>query len=242
MSYSIQDPRDCLNSNNCDGCPEFTIKQHDTRPAFKVDILDCEQPIDLSDLVIEASMWANAKLKTAITPASMTISFADNRGFEQINTDTIIQIGDGRLFERMLIDTINEEAKTVTVFRAQMSTGAYNWKKGTKIKLLRFLNNPAVGELEYQDIENLDGTTQKDQLVRSTLSYEFKTGDTCMAGCYYLEFKIIKMNYELPDTDPVLISQIDYHCDNGTYVEWVRRFPSDREGFNIEVFGSPTAE
>jgi hypothetical protein len=242
MIYSIQNQSDCPSSDNCNECPEFTIKQHDTRPVFKVDVSDCDQPIDLTDLVIEASMWTGSKLKTAITGASTTISFADNIGFEQINTDTIIQIGNGRLFERMLIEKINEESKTVDVFRGQLNTGSYNWKKGTKIKLLRFLNNHAVGEMEYQDIENLDSTVTKDQLVRSTLIYEFKPGNTCMAGCYVIEFKIMKMNYDLLSSDPVLISQIDYHCDNGAYVEWVRRFPSDREGFNIEVFGSPTAE
>lgn len=221
-------------------CADFIIKRHDTRPFFKVDVTDCDNPIDLTNLVIEASMWANAKLKTNITTLSTTLSFADNIGFEQMNLDTIIQIGDGRLFERMLIDSIDEENKTVTVFRGQLNTGIYNWKKGTKIKLLRFLNNPAIGELVYEDIEQLDGGVLEHQLVRSTLVYEWKPGDTCMAGKYWFEFKIMGMLLE--DNTTPTASQINYHCDLGQNVAWARRFPNDREGFLIEVFDSPTAE
>lgn len=231
---------------DCNGvptdCADFIIKRHDTRPVFKVDVTDCDNPIDLTDLVIEASMWANAKLKTNITTLTSTFAFADNIGFEQMNLDTIIQVGDGRLFERMLIDSIDEENKTVTVFRGQLNTGIYNWKKGTKVKLLRFLNSPAVGELAYEDIDQLDGTILEHQLVRSTLIYEWKPGDTCMAGKYWFEFKIMALLLNGETNPTTNISQIDYHCDIGTNVDWVRRFPNNREGFLIEVFDSPTAE
>lgn len=224
------------------GCADFTIKRHDTRPIFKVDITDCDEPIDLTDLIIEASLWCNAKLKTSITTISTTISFADNIGFEQINTDTIIQIGAGRAFERMLIQSIDEESKTVTVIRGQLDTQIYNWKKGAIIKLLRFLNNSAVGEIVYDNVEQMDGSIIEHQLIRSTLTYEWKPGDTCMTGKYFLELKILKMLLE--DNTPISsgISNTNYHCALGAYVDWVRRFPSDREGFLIEIFDSPTAE
>jgi hypothetical protein len=222
-------------------CADFTIKRHDTRPFFKVDITDCDNPIDLTNLVVEASMWTNAKLKTSLTTLTTTISFADNIGFEQINLDTIIQVGLGRAFERMLITSIDEEAKTVTVLRGQFDTEIYNWKKGTAVRLLRFLNNPAVGELEYADVEQLDGMVLKNQLIRSTLVYEWKPGDTCMAGKFFLEFKILGMTAE-PTPISSNVSTINYHCGLGTNVAWARRFPSAREGFLIEVFDSPTAE
>jgi hypothetical protein len=221
-------------------CPDFIIKRHDTRPVFKVDVTDCDQPIDLTDLVIEASMWTNAKLKANITTLTSVISFADNIGFEQINLDTIIQVGGGRAFERMLVESIDETAKTITVLRGQMDTNIYSWKKGTPIKLLRFLNNPATGELEYQDIEQLDGTTLNDQLVRSTLIYQWAANDTCLAGKYYLEFKVMQMG--LLDNTVVPSNVPNYHCNLGANVLWARRFPSDKEGFLIEVFDSPTAE
>lgn len=230
---------------DCNGfpvvCADFVIKRHDTKPVFKVDITDCDDPIDLTDLVIEASMWCNAKLKSALTTLTTTISFADNIGFEQLNTDTIIQVGEGRAFERMLIESIDEEAKTVTVIRGQLDTNVYNWKKGTGVKILRFLNNTAVGELKYEDIEQMDGTILTDQLVRSTLVYEWRPGDTCMAGKYFLEFKVLSM---LLEDEPASsqISSVNYHCGLGTSVEWARRFPNNKEGFIIEVFDSPTAE
>lgn len=238
INYSNQTEYDC--HGNILACADFTIKRHDTKPVFKVDITDCDQPIDLTDLVIEASMWTNAKLKANITTLTTVISFADSVGFEQINLDTIIQLGSGRAFERMLVESIDEEAKTVTVLRGQMDTQIYNWKKGTSIKLLRFLNNPAVGELEYQDIEQLDGTTLTNQLVRSTLIYQWLPDDTCLSGKYFLEFKIMEMG--LVDTTVIPSNVPNYHCGLGTNVLWARRFPSDKEGFLIEIFDSPTAE
>jgi hypothetical protein len=223
-------------------CADFTIKRHDTRPVFKVDITDCDLPIDLTNLVVEASMWTNAKLKTSLTTLSSTISFADNIGFEQINLDTIIQVGEGRAFERMLIQNIDEEAKTVSVLRGQLDTNVYSWKKGVTVKLLRFLNNPAIGELEYKDVEQLDGTITENQLVRSTLVYEWLPGDTCMAGKYFLEFKVLSMTDNNSTPVPSQNTTVNYHCDLGANVEWARRFPNNREGFVIEVFDSPTAE
>ena len=223
-------------------CADFTIKRHDTRPVFKVDITDCDAPIDLTDLVVEVSMWTNSKLKTTLTTLTSTISFADNIGFEQINLDTIIQVGEGRAFERMLIQSIDEEAKTVSVLRGQMNTNVYNWKKGTSIKLLRFLNNPGIGELEYSNVEQLDGTVINNQLVRSTLIYEWLPGDTCMAGKYFLEFKLLSILLTTPTPTPSEATTVNYHCDLGTNVEWARRFPNNKAGFVIEVFDSPTAE
>lgn len=248
INYNCSSNQSCSNQGYCypetPVCPDFTIKQHDTRPAFKVDITDCDVPIDLTDLVVEASMWCNAKLKINIDANTNTISFADAIGFEQINTDTIIQIGNGRLFERMLISQINDVDKTVTVLRGQLNTGAYTWKKGTAIKLLRFLNNPAIGELQYENIEQIDGSVLENQLTRSTLVYEWLQGDTCMCGQFFLEFKLISVSpIETNDSDNGSgISQINYHCDNGANVSWVRRFPNNAEGFLIQVLGSPTAE
>jgi hypothetical protein len=38
------------------------------------------------------------------------------------------------------------------------------------------------------------------------------------------------------------ITNPNYHCGLGAGVLWARRFPSDREGFLINIFDSPTAE
>jgi hypothetical protein len=207
MTYSCFYNGDPSNSYACDpnnivydcagvpiNCPNFVIKQHDTRPAFQVDITDCNAPVDLQGLVIEASMWANAKLKCNITAETTVLQFADNVGFQQMNYDTIIQVGDGRYFERMLISEINDVANTVTVYRGQMDTTAVPWKKGTNIKLIRFLNAPALGELVYENVETMEGTVIPNVLTRSTLIYEWNASDTCMSGLYLFEFKILKMD------------------------------------------------
>jgi hypothetical protein len=238
INYSNQIQYDCHGVPV--DCADFTIKRHDTRPVFKVDVTDCEQPINLTNLVVEASMWVNAKLKSNITTLTSTIQFADNIGFEQINMDTIIQVGNGRAFERMLVESIDEENKTVNVFRGQMNTEIYSWKKGTGIRLLRFLNNSAIGEMEFQDIEQLDGTTLENQLIRSTLIYEWMPDDTCLSGKYFLEFKLLEICATAPA--PIASNVPNYHCYLGDNVCWARRFPNDREGFLIEVLDSPTAE
>jgi hypothetical protein len=231
---------------DCNGmpldCPDFTIKRHDTKPVFKVDVTDCDAPIDLTGLVIEASMWLNTKIKSAMTTLTSAIQFADNIGFEQINENTIIQIGDNRKFERMLVDYIDEENKTVYVFRGQLGTNIYTWKKGSCVKLLRFLNNTAEAELEYQDVTNLDGTVEENVLVRSTLIYQWLPEDTCFWGKYYLEFKVMEVDGSTVDPGEVASGMPNYHCNLGAGVVWTRRFPSNKEGFLIEVFNSPSAE
>jgi hypothetical protein len=232
-----QDPMDCNFSNRCS---DFAIKQHDTRPFFKVDVTECDQPIDLTGLVVEASMWFCTKLKTAITPTTTAIQFADNKGFDRINSNTIIQIGENRKFERMLVDSIDESNNIINVFRGQLGTTALSWSKGKTLKLIRFLNSPAVAELEYQDVTNLDETVEKNVLVRSTLVYEWKPEDTCFSGKYLLEFKVLQLSTTTTTSTPPP-SPID-HCSLGWGVEWARRFPSDKDGFLIEILGSPTSE
>ena len=238
INYSSQIQYDCHGVPV--DCADFTIKRHDTRPVFKVDITDCDQPINLTNLVVEVSMWVNAKLKLNITNLTSTIQFADNIGFEQINLETIIQVGVGRAFERMLVESIDEENKTVTVFRGQMNTEVYNWKKGTSIRLLRFLNNSALGEMEFQDVEQLDGNVLDNQLIRSTLIYAWMSDDTCLSGKYFLEFKLLETYVTV--SPPVASNVPNYHCYLGDNVLWARRFPNDKEGFLIEVLDSPTAE
>ena len=71
INYSSQIQYDCHGVPV--DCADFTIKRHDTRPVFKVDITDCDQPINLTNLVVEVSMWVNAKLKLNITNLTSTI-------------------------------------------------------------------------------------------------------------------------------------------------------------------------
>ena len=50
-----------------DRCPDFLIRRHDTKPALKVSVADCDGPLDLSGLILEVNMWAKGKLKKSIT-------------------------------------------------------------------------------------------------------------------------------------------------------------------------------
>ena len=54
------------------------------KPEFKVEIDDCGEPWDLTDLVVEASMWCTSKLRYAMTIDQDYLQLADNIGFEKI--------------------------------------------------------------------------------------------------------------------------------------------------------------
>jgi hypothetical protein len=55
-----------------------------------------------------------------------------------------------------------------------------------------------------------------------------------------LEFKVLQLSTTTTTSTPPP-SPID-HCSLGWGVEWARRFPSDKDGFLIEILGSPTSE
>ena len=240
-----------LTSTNC-GCntaiaemPIYVVKQHSNYPPFKVDVTDCNQePYDVKDLVVEAAMWTNAKLKTALTASDIYIKFADNIGYDSVGPNSILHVSNGRDFERMTIVGFDDVNKAIQVNRGACDTVARPWTKGTPIKILRFFNSPASSELVYYDRENIDGTKTKNVLQRSTLIYDWKPEDVCFVGKYYFEFKVLKMNLltNLDDFNIISKNDINYHCELGVGVEWARRFPNDKEGFVIEVTASPTAE
>ena len=244
----------CVDQFNCSDavCPDFKIRRNDNKPDFKVKVEDCDGPLDLTDLVLEASMWANGKLKTALASSTDYISLADNIGFNQIMIGDVIVMDRPRQTEHMLVTAFDEDNYFVQVQRGYHGTPAQNWKKGHPLKIIKFMNVQAATEMILEDIINLDGTTTADVLTSSFLVYNWQPNDTCLPGCYKLEFKLMKMtaglwkdsvglasNVTPSFTDPSLI---DYQCGLPTGVEWIRRFPSDSEGYNIRIYDTPTSE
>lgn len=341
----------CVDKFGCsDVCPDFTIKRHDTQPAFKIKLDDCDGPVDLRGLVLEANMWANGRLKKAITTADTHFRLADDIGFEQAMVGDVIIMNRVRRPEHMLVLGFDETNKFIQVQRGYNATTPSTWKKGTKLKIFRTLDAAAVTETILEDIEQVDGTTDTGVLTQSFLVYEWKAEDVCLPGCYWLEFKLLKMidltlyspgnkwcgpthtesggffytgtvmtdssmllsfdsvnnEFDLPapsevwtgakhlqpddnyytgtvhNDGSVILSRTgipsddnlcytasgnvvlsvanintisivpsftgagllpkDYGCILGVGVEWVRRFPSESEGFLIKIIDSPTAE
>jgi len=252
-------PCGSTSSSNCpskDGCPQnrcpdFTIKRHDTKPDFKVSVSDCDGPLDLSatNLIAEVNMWALAKLKSNITAEDEYFPLANNVGFEQIMVGDILVMDRVRLPEKMLVTAFDETNKLVKVERAYGGTTASDWKRGTVIKIFRVLNGTAEIQSVLRDILQEDGSTLTDQLSETFLVYTFQSNDTCLPGCYWLEFKLLSMTVEhaftsFPDIIPSFtsadLSPSDFGCDLGDGVEWVRRFPSEGSGFLIKIVDSPT--
>lgn len=235
----------CCN-NTIEGTPDYITKQHSTYPSLRIEVTDCNgEPYDLKDLVVEASMWTNAKLKTALNISDDLIKFADNIGYNNVGPNSILHVSNGRDFERMSIVGFDDVNKVIQVQRGACDTVIRPWTKGTPVKILRFFNSAASSEMIYYNKENLDGTISYDVLQKSFLIYDWKPEDVCFAGRYYFEFKVLKMGLLATATDPINIisaNDINYHCDLGYGVEWARRFPNDKDGFIIEIKSSPTAE
>ncbi len=138
-------------------------------------------------------MWALAKLRDNLTEVADYFQLADNIGFEQIMVGDIIVMERARLPERMLVVAFDETNKVVKVQRGYHGTTPSAWKKGTTMRIFRVMNAPAESELVFQDITDVDGTVTKDVLTESYLVYEWQPEDTCLPGCYWLEFKVLKM-------------------------------------------------
>lgn len=233
-------------------CPDFTLRRHDTKPAFKVKMEDCDGPMDLTDLILEATMWAKAKLKKTITPSDTYFALADNIGFNQIMVGDIIFMDQARLPEKMLVIAFDETNRLIEVQRGYHGTSIQTWKKGTPLRIMKFIGATAETEMLYQDILEMDGTTTPNVLMDSFFVYEWGPTDTCLPGCYYLEFKLLKLLDVapiMPLADPIVpsftdpsLTPVDFGCGLGIGVEWVRRFPVDSEGFLIKITDSPTAE
>jgi hypothetical protein len=232
-SKGCQSQSACLSKDGCptDRNPDFTIKSHDTKPPFKVAVEDCDGPIDLTDLVVEANMWALAKLKLAIDDEETTISFADGIGFQQVMVGDVIVMDRARSTEYMLATAFDETNKTITVERGWLGTTPSAWIKGQQLRILRILNGTASTEMVLEDILNVDGHTDTDQLTTSYLVYEWRPEDTCVPGCYWFEFKVMKMLEEVDDESYT----VPPYCAKPEGVDWIRRYPSCGEGFLIKI-------
>lgn len=252
----ISSNRSCSDSLGCpsDQCPDFVIRRHDTKPDLKYDVEDCDGPIDLTDLVCEVSMWARAKLKKAVAIDDTYFGLADNIGFEQIFIGDIIVVDKPRAPEQMIVTGFDENNKLVQVQRGYNGSAIGNYSKGTTIRIFRILNAVASTEMVKEDITQVDGTVTEDVITRSSLVYSWMPNDTCLPGCYWFEFKLLKMlgstsmmggYYSASISAPISFisyASEDMGCDIGDGVDWVQRFPAAGEGLLIKITDSPTAE
>ena len=217
-------PESCGGSGVCPVPPNLCIKRYDTRPAFRVSMSDCDGPIDLTDsgIVVEASMWVDAMLKSSILLSATTLRFADDIGFESVKVGDIIVTVRARSAEKMLVTSINEATHDIQVTRAQHGTVAQAWDRGSGLRVFRFQDEPAAVESVIETVESMDGSTSE-ELADTLLSFEWSGDKTSMPGCYWFEFKILK--FSPGSTDP----------------DWVKSVPLSPEGYMINIVDSPTS-
>jgi len=231
--------------SSCDSvCPDFTLKRHDTYPPFRVSAQDCSGPLPLTDksLILEVSMWTHGKLKADLTnvstdPKYSVFQLAGHQGFDQIMINDIIVMHQARVPEQMLIIGFDEADKYIYVQRGYHGTPIAYWKKGTHMRIFRTLNatapQTAIEEVKGTEI-GIDGSTKNNVLKGTYLVYNWGTGDTCLAGCYMLEFKLIKMTTATTSTSnlwwptqPVVLN-VDPDVPGGTPFEmppWEGNWP-----------------
>lgn len=230
-------------------CPDFEIKRHDTYPAFVVSVNDCDGPLDLTDCVVEVSMWAKAKLKKPLSETDDYFALANNVGFEQSMVGDIVVMDRVRSVEQMLVVGHDEINKFVKVTRGYNGTPISSYPRNSGLRIFRILNSVGSANTVSQDVEQVDGATTT-EVAESQLSYSWQPNDTCLPGCYWLEFKLLKMvttdmwfmatNPIIPTFTSVTTSQLG--CETGSGVEWVRRFPVDRDGFSVKITDAKTSE
>ena len=230
-------------------CPDFEIKRHDTWPPFAITVNDCDGPLDLTDCVVEVSMWAKASLKKPLADTDTYFALANNVGFEQSLVGDIVVMDRVRAPEQMLVTGHDETNKLIRVQRGYNGSPIGNYKRGSELRIFRVLNSVGETKTISQDIEQVDGTTTTEQ-TESQIVYTFAPNDTCLPGCYWLEFKLLKMittDMWYMATNPVVptftsVTPTQAGCDIGAGVQWVRRFPVDGDGFLIKIVDSPSAE
>jgi hypothetical protein len=120
----------CPDPFNCDGAFDFSIKRHDTKPPFKVKVVECDgQPMDLTGLILEASMWFKARLKRDIATVDEYFALSDNVGFDQCKIGDIIVMDRVRAPEQMLIIGFDETLKYIQVQRGYNGSLVLHSKK-----------------------------------------------------------------------------------------------------------------
>lgn len=241
----------CLDTFGCppDVCPDFEIKRHDTTPPFSISVSDCDGAMDLTDCVVEVSMWAKAKLKKAITVSDTYFALANNVGFEQSLVGDIIVMDRARAPEQMLVIGHDEKNKLIQVQRGYNGSTISEYPKNNSLRIFRVLNSVGETKMIRQDVEQVDGTTTE-ELIESQLVYNWLPNDTCLPGCYWFEFKLLKMvtaGMWFMAQSPVIptftsVTPIEAGCQLGNGVESVRRFPINADGFLIKITDSPTNE
>lgn len=215
----------CAEQGDCPSPPDLCIKRNDTKPSFKASISDCDGPIDFSsetNLVVEASMWFDSKLKQSLDSESLSLSFADNIGFDSVMVGDIIVTHKSRSPEFMLVSFVDEGSKSVQVVRGQEDTNVVDWPKGTPLSIFRFRDLSGNLEQIYDTSESVDGTAQT-LLSETILGFDWEPHHTAAPGCYWIEFKIMKVADSSPNE-----------------VEWIKRVPLSSPGFVVRVLDSST--
>jgi hypothetical protein len=174
-------------------------------------------------ILLEASMWFDAKLKADINESATQIKFADNVGFDSVLVGDVIATSSVRSSELMLVTGVDDASMTIQVSRGHEGTASIPWKKGVTLFVFRFRDEPAQIESVYEQSESIIDGSISEVLSDTVLQFQWSGSHTAAPGCYWIEFKILKIDPESGD------------------VEWTKRVPIDTSGFMVKILDSPTS-
>lgn len=192
---------------------DYIIKRNDTFPPISYVVPDCEG-IDLSQegLSVQVSMWANSNLASSLGSADTNIKFKNNYNISCVEINNHIIVKKYNSFEYLKVVSVNYDS--IEVLRAQLGSSARVWEKSNQLKIIKLFDVEGEKKISYNDSINLNGEKENNVSLQE-LIYNWGESDTSKPGEYFLEFKLIK--------------------NNGSTIEWSKKFPSKKEGIKIQI-------
>lgn len=233
----------CSNSFNVtsESCnSDFTIKQGDTCPLFKINIKDPETglPVSYEDWEVTTFMFFESCLRSidsahdGISGCSgfsgyMSEEFAGikllgKKSLCQVKIGDIIEVDDcnQNRQEFMLVIDIDYDCDTILVQRGYGGSDIYSHRRGDKLIFYRI-----YGKTGFIDSVNEEDLEEGIELDNSVIGYNWAEEDTSHRGCYFFEFKLMK--------NAIGISGISGY--SGSVDIQLRSFPLNTKGYKISI-------
>ena len=174
----------------------FKIKQKDTCPVFKVQIIDpkTQQAFSLLNLEVKTFMYFESRLGSDIDSSMDPVAeftLLGNKYLCQVKVGDIILIEDCNqsLTEYMEVTSIDSSTGIITANRGDLegyTSIQFDHFKKDLIRFYRIFEKNGYVDSIYEDSPD----TEEDEADHSLLVYQWDSSDTTHRGDYYLEFKI----------------------------------------------------
>jgi hypothetical protein len=201
--------KNCNNSScssilTCSDC-DFSIKQGDNCPSFKIQIKDPStgNPISFEDWEVEAYMYFYSNFKSIKQSDDIysgytyyILNLLGNQNLYQIKIGDIIEVEDcnQNLQEFMIVENVDKN--DIYVIRGYGGSDIYEHKRGDKLIFYRIYNKEGFitsEHIEEDYKENFISEGQNNEKIEedfSIIGYSWDIEDTSHKGIYFLQLKV----------------------------------------------------